>query len=123
MPKTMINNTIITILHKLVNKQPLEQEEQVLLDSWLAGSVHKEGLLDELRNDDKLFEELKKRYAFNSTDEWQKMLQKLRTDYPVGRMSDEGSRPLMPLASEPSSPLAGASNPGAEQIAIPVHRV
>jgi len=80
MPETMINNTIVAILYKLVKEQPLAQEERALLDNWLAGSKHKEALLNELKDEDKLFEELKKRYAFDSADEWLKMLQKLRTD-------------------------------------------
>lgn len=78
MPETTINDTIVAILYKLVSEQSLLPEEQAVLDSWLAGSEHKKALLAELLNEDRLFDEIKKRYAFNTTGEWLKMVEKLR---------------------------------------------
>lgn len=103
MPETIINNTIVDILYKLVNEQSLLPQEQALLDDWLAGSEHKKALLAELMNEGQLFEEVKKRYAFNTTDEWLKMVEKLRADStiaavpPVADLSDEAqsSQPVV----------------------------
>lgn len=80
MPETMINNTIVDILYKLVNEQALLPGEQAILENWLSGSEHKQQLLNELKNEEWLFEELKKRYAFDTAGEWDKMLKKLRAD-------------------------------------------
>lgn len=72
-----VNNTIITILYKLLRAEALSGQENSLLAEWSAASEHNRQLLHDVNNGHLLQEDLQQRYALDKKAAWEKISGKL----------------------------------------------
>lgn len=89
MSEDLINSTVVSLLDKVIKEQSLTDEEQQTLNAWLDASAHNQALLEELKNEDSLFEALQQRYVFDSKGEWEKMLSKIREKNTLNQASED----------------------------------
>ncbi|WEK33806.1 MAG: DUF4974 domain-containing protein [Candidatus Pseudobacter hemicellulosilyticus] len=71
---------LLAVLYKKANAHPLEPGEEALLADWIGQSPHKEAFVQQLSNEDAVWEDLKARYGFAPEGEWARMQQRITAD-------------------------------------------
>jgi transmembrane sensor len=68
-----MNEVILSILHRIIRGEQLDESAQEILDEWIAQSPHNKALYDEILNSDGFQEDIKKMLNYDSIAAWNKI--------------------------------------------------
>lgn len=90
MPHKQVNETIITIIYKMITAGSLDTDEVSTVKKWMKRSVYYRSLLEDISTDQQLKNKLLQAYTYNKEEFW-KILITYRAALHNGMPAREGN--------------------------------